>query len=254
MSASKSGHSATPIPSLDVATRNRVGVDAPPTSSEPVWTDAVQFVGGRAFPQDERTSPFDRLPASAAAGVGPAVWQLSEMSTGLYLRFATDAHLISLRWTLRTVCAEKWPSGCHLPEMPDSGTNSFDTYVAHPFQSQHCESEHGVSRPNPNYQHVFRSNHNFQHIEQSLKSQSLSHFLSHPPPQPQPPTPLTSSFSPHLEHDAAQQHTPGTCTMQKIPLGATCQHRRFTTPRVAVQRGSSRIGLPRPIRLTSCTS
>ena len=161
VSASKSGHSATPIRSLDVATRNRVGVDAPPTSSEPVWTDAVQFVGGRAFPQDEHTSPFDRLSASAAAGVGPAVWQLSEMSTGLYLRFATDAHLISLRWTLRTVCAEKWPSGCHLPEMPDSGTNSFDTYVAHPFQSQHCESKHGVSRPNPNYQHVFRSNHNF---------------------------------------------------------------------------------------------
>jgi hypothetical protein len=54
------------------------------------------------------------------------------MSTGSYLRFASDAAHISFAWTLRPACAQEWFAGCHLFHMPDSGTNAFDTYIWDP--------------------------------------------------------------------------------------------------------------------------
>jgi hypothetical protein len=102
---------------------------------DPGWVSAAQFVGGRGFSGEPRNSTYNRLPDSAKAAVSDAVWQLSEMSTGEYLRFTTDSHHVTLRWALRTVCAEKWVAGCHLATMPDSGTSAFDTYAWDPTNS-----------------------------------------------------------------------------------------------------------------------
>ena len=84
---------------------------------------------GRPFPGAKRNNTFDRFPLSYASVLRPDVWQLSEMSTGVYLRFATDARSATVSWKLRPVCAEKWFAGCHLFHMPDSGTSAMDTYV-----------------------------------------------------------------------------------------------------------------------------
>lgn len=98
-----------------------------PSAAAPV--DAAQFVRGRPFPSEKRNHSYDRFPLSYAASLRPDVWQLSEMSTGSYLRFTSDSSHISFKWALRPACAEKWFAGCHLFHMPDSGTNAFDTYI-----------------------------------------------------------------------------------------------------------------------------
>lgn len=103
--------------------------------------NGTRFVRGRPFPLAVRNHSFDRFPLSYApscpchggdecpCGLRNDVWALSQMSTGSYLRFATDAHEVTIAWTLREACAEHWFAGCHLWHMPDSGTNAFDTYA-----------------------------------------------------------------------------------------------------------------------------
>ena len=103
--------------------------------------DGGSFVRGRPFPDAKRNNTFDRFPLSYAptcpchggmpcgCGLRNDVWALSEMSTGEYLRFTTDAEEVAVSWVLRPACAEKWFAGCHLWHMPDSGTNAFDVYA-----------------------------------------------------------------------------------------------------------------------------
>jgi hypothetical protein len=55
------------------------------------WVDAAPFVGGRPFAGEQRNYSYNRLPDSAGLGdLRPAVWQLSEMSTGEYV--SGDCH------------------------------------------------------------------------------------------------------------------------------------------------------------------
>ena len=101
--------------------------------------DGESFVRGRPFPGAKRNNSYDRFPLKyaptcpchggqpCACGLRFDVWGLSEMSTGEYLRFATDAEEIHVDWHLRAACAEKWFAGCHLWHMPDSGTNGTRT-------------------------------------------------------------------------------------------------------------------------------
>ena len=103
--------------------------------------NASRFARGRLFPEGLRNNTFDRFPLSYApvcpchggqpcgCGLRNDVWSLSEMSTGTYLRFTTDAHEIAVDWTMRKACDEHWFAGCHLWHMPDSGTNAHDTYA-----------------------------------------------------------------------------------------------------------------------------
>jgi len=59
------------------------------------WHDVRETdLEGRAFPEAERKSYFDRLPAEADGKVTPAVWGLSRDSAGLMFRFRTDATTI----------------------------------------------------------------------------------------------------------------------------------------------------------------
>ena len=64
-----------------------------------VWMDATTLcVEGRGW-TDTKDS-FDRLPARAEGVVRPDVWGLSQHSSGVTVRFTTDATAIRARWTL----------------------------------------------------------------------------------------------------------------------------------------------------------
>eukprot|EP00940_MAST-03C_sp_MAST-3C-sp2_P000994 g994.t1 len=92
------------------------------------WKNATAFLGGRSTFRDSqgnvlpRDSPYDRLPSVAKADVREKVWQLSEMSTGMYLRFASNAPEIAVNHTLAFPSESLW-------HMPFSGTDGLDIYA-----------------------------------------------------------------------------------------------------------------------------
>ena len=65
---------------------------------------------------------FDRFPARAAGVVRDAVWRLSKDSTGICVRFETNANAISARWTLTR-------RRLAIPHMPATGVSGLDLYV-----------------------------------------------------------------------------------------------------------------------------
>ena len=87
------------------------------------WYD-IRLLGieGRAF--DDTKEFYDRLPAKAEGVVRPPVWSLSRNSTGMCVRFATDAPAIHARWTLRS-------DRLDMPHMPATGVSGLDLYVKH---------------------------------------------------------------------------------------------------------------------------
>jgi lysophospholipase L1-like esterase len=72
------------------------------------WTNTFQF--------------YDRLPSSAKGAVRPAVWNLSQDSAGMAVRFVTDSTEISARWVLRK-------SELAMAHMPASGVSGLDLYT-----------------------------------------------------------------------------------------------------------------------------
>lgn len=88
------------------------------------WHDAREFrVEGQGWAATSH--PFDRLPASAEGIVRKPVWELSQDSAGLRVRFVTDAPAIRARWTLRR-------ERLALPHMPATGVSGLDLYVRLP--------------------------------------------------------------------------------------------------------------------------
>src|SRR5262245_50448519 len=67
-------------------------------------------------------APFDRLPAKAEKTARPPVWNLSRNSTGLCVRFVTDATTIHARWTVTS-------KNLAMPHMPATGVSGLDLYV-----------------------------------------------------------------------------------------------------------------------------
>jgi hypothetical protein len=66
------------------------------------WRDVKEWgVEGRAFEDMERSRWFDRFPAEAEGKVTPQVWELSRETTGMIVRFKTDAPAIWADYTLR---------------------------------------------------------------------------------------------------------------------------------------------------------
>lgn len=71
-------------------------------SLELVWHRVVNWgVEGRAFADQNRMRWFDRFPASAQDRVTDHVWELSRDSTGMMVRFQTDAPIIWADYLLR---------------------------------------------------------------------------------------------------------------------------------------------------------
>ncbi|MBZ2184071.1 MAG: SGNH/GDSL hydrolase family protein [Bryobacter sp.] len=64
------------------------------------WHDARQLrVEGQGW--SDTASPYDRLPARAESLVRREVWDLSRYSSGIAVRFVTDATTLHARWRLR---------------------------------------------------------------------------------------------------------------------------------------------------------
>ncbi|MBM3826392.1 MAG: hypothetical protein FJ410_06730 [Verrucomicrobia bacterium] len=87
------------------------------------WHDVrATDLEGRAFPEAERKSYFDRLPAEADGKVTPAVWSLSRDSAGLMFRFRTDATTIYAHY-------EVTKPQLAMPHMPATGVSGLDLYA-----------------------------------------------------------------------------------------------------------------------------
>ena len=91
---------------------------------EPIaWHDVRETdLEGRAFPDAERKSYFDRLPAEADGKVTAAVWGLSRDSAGLMFRFRTDATTIYAHYKVTK-------PQLAMPHMPATGVSGLDLYA-----------------------------------------------------------------------------------------------------------------------------
>ena len=68
------------------------------------------------------SSPYQRFPDRAQKVVRPPVWDLSQHSAGMVLRFVTDATSLSARWTLTS-------PDLAMSHMPATGVSGLDLYV-----------------------------------------------------------------------------------------------------------------------------
>jgi hypothetical protein len=85
------------------------------------WTDIRDLdVEGRGW--TDTKAFFDRLPAKAESVVRGPVWSLSRCSSGMLVRFVTDARQIHARWTLNSKNLE-------MRHMPATGVSGLDLYV-----------------------------------------------------------------------------------------------------------------------------
>ncbi len=87
----------TDVSKLDPA----MGAQKAAVQQEITWLNPEQWgVEGRCWPDEPRKRYYDRLPASAEGKVTPNVWSLSRNSTGMVVRFKSDATDIHVRYTL----------------------------------------------------------------------------------------------------------------------------------------------------------
>ena len=95
--------------------------NANPVTTKILWSDIRSFgVEGRGW--NETKEFYDRLPAKAEGVVRKPVWDLSRNSSGMCVRFVTDATTVQARWAL----TESW---LYLPNMTAIGKSGLDLYV-----------------------------------------------------------------------------------------------------------------------------
>ncbi len=96
---------------------------APP--ADLVWHDVTTWgLEGRGWPDLPRERWFQRLPDEAHGKVTDTVWNLSQDSAGMMVRFKTDATNIWARYKLH-----KPASGIAMPHMPATGVSGVDLYA-----------------------------------------------------------------------------------------------------------------------------
>lgn len=114
--------SSVPAISLSITLVMAVAPAAAETELDGLVWNAVEqaHVEGQGWKDTEQ--PFDRLPARAKSLVREPVWNLSRDSSGLSVRFVTDAERIAVRWTLNT-------EELAMYHMPATGVSGVDLYV-----------------------------------------------------------------------------------------------------------------------------
>jgi len=115
---------ADPAPKAPVIVQHDPALGANPAAAENLaWHDVTAWgVEGREWTGQERLCWFDRLPASAKGTVTKAVWDLSRDSTGMMVRFKTDATAIHVLYKLRKATLA-------LSNMPATGVSGVDLYA-----------------------------------------------------------------------------------------------------------------------------
>jgi hypothetical protein len=86
-----------------------------------LWYD-IRPLGIEGQGWNDVKAPYDRLPAKAEKTARPPVWNLSRHSTGLCVRFVTDATTIHAQWTVTN-------KNLAMPHMPATGVSGLDLYV-----------------------------------------------------------------------------------------------------------------------------
>lgn len=85
------------------------------------WRDAASFeIEGKGWAKT--AGPFDRLPDSARSKVSKTAWDLSKDSSGVCIRFVTDAPAVSVRWSLTR-------GSLAMPHMAATGVSGVDLYA-----------------------------------------------------------------------------------------------------------------------------
>jgi hypothetical protein len=108
---------------LTILLINPLGIKAQKVNPEAKikWINAKDLcIEGKGWPVTNQF--YDRLPSNAKGVVRTAVWELSENSAGMCIRFLTDATALSARWTLRK-------RKIAMTNMPASGVSGLDLYV-----------------------------------------------------------------------------------------------------------------------------
>lgn len=90
--------------------------------AETVWT----WTAGRDLPVEgvgyvDGETPFVRWPARAKGKLPSGLWSMGRQSTGVYLRFKTDADRLAVRWTVEN----EHPTD---PLIPEAGLSGLDVY------------------------------------------------------------------------------------------------------------------------------
>ncbi|MEP6951820.1 MAG: SGNH/GDSL hydrolase family protein [Ginsengibacter sp.] len=81
--------------------------------------DTLQILEGQAWPHEVKDF-YDRLPARAQHSVREEVWNLSENSAGLQMRFQTNADEIVIKYQVQ--------GPLQMPHMPATGVSGIDLY------------------------------------------------------------------------------------------------------------------------------
>lgn len=84
-------------------------------------TNAFPVIEGQAWPSEVK-NPYDRLPARMENSVRKAVWHLSENSSGLLIRFRTNATRIVVKYSTGN-------KTFNMPHMPATGVSGLDLYA-----------------------------------------------------------------------------------------------------------------------------
>jgi len=109
-----------PCPGAEASSTSRNGE----TDDSVVWVDIREFgIEGRGWSHTKAF--YDRLPAKAEEQVRPPVWNLSHDSSGMLIRFVTDASSIRARWALTS-------ANLAMPHMAATGVSGLDLYVRTP--------------------------------------------------------------------------------------------------------------------------
>ncbi|WP_406699535.1 SGNH/GDSL hydrolase family protein [Singulisphaera sp. Ch08] len=91
------------------------------SADEVQWRDATSFeVEGKGWAKT--AGPFDRLPDSARSKVSSTAWDLSKETSGICIRFVTDAAAVSVRWSLTS-------ASLAMPHMAATGVSGVDLYA-----------------------------------------------------------------------------------------------------------------------------
>lgn len=85
------------------------------------WIDIKSLnVEGRGW--EDEADFFRRLPAKAEGQVTPAVWRLSRHTSGIYVRFKTNASSLKAKWSLTA-------ENLAMPHFAATGVSGIDLYV-----------------------------------------------------------------------------------------------------------------------------
>lgn len=85
------------------------------------WRDAASFeIEGRGWA--DTAGPYDRLPESARSKVSKTAWDLSKETSGVCIRFVTDAAVVSVRWSVAG-------ASLAMPHMAATGVSGVDLYA-----------------------------------------------------------------------------------------------------------------------------